>query len=386
MKKKVTEPGLLYVQKVGIKPAKDMHKIYSDLAAKFGKADAEKFLETLLGFYKNGEIEKRYEYKNADIDKCMIFTGGFDADIIRKACNWIDANKDAFGVNILDVGCDCGIVSCFLGLTFPEAKILSIDRGENGIKIAKQLAQKLNVKNVEFRVSSLEELADRDFDTVFTMRTMQENKNDCEEDLFNDLGVQADIFSNDLSRFARGLASKLTENGCFIGIEKVDRNALFLGWIDALMKNVLSFDLERYREQVCTETEDSVMLQAFVCSKVSDHREDSRDVFRAMCEKYVDFSLAEYSGWDATVLYFYKRGELINGYTITDTKNETKAEIALWTHRDDETGLVLYQNNNGQYETQFYDISRRDDLSAEIERGIGELRRFDYINIEPVRL
>ncbi len=83
-----------------------------------------------------------YDFKNSDPEISRALSEAYDGDIIRKACNYISSHKDYFGETILEVGCDCGIISCFLAKSFPDAEIVSIDRCAAAIKIAKDFAKK----------------------------------------------------------------------------------------------------------------------------------------------------------------------------------------------------------------------------------------------------
>lgn len=84
------------------------------------------------------------------------------------------------------------MISCFLAKTFPDARIVSIDRCAAAIEIAKAFAKKQGLENIAFLCCDLKEV-EGSFDTVFSMRTLHEN-NEAEEDVVNDLGEQAAVF------------------------------------------------------------------------------------------------------------------------------------------------------------------------------------------------
>ena len=116
-----------------------------------------------------------YLLKNEDIDAALKFTGDVDGDIIRHVCNWILSHKQCFGKTILEVGCDIGLISCFLAKTFPESKIIAIDRFSEGVAIAKQLAEELELNNIEFKCIDANSINEK-YDTVFSCRTLHENR------------------------------------------------------------------------------------------------------------------------------------------------------------------------------------------------------------------
>ena len=88
---------------------------------------------------------------------------GYDIDIIRKACNYIAENKEYFGKTILEVGCDAGYMTGFLAKTFPDAKIVSIDRSESAMNIAKANLEILDVHNVELKHCALKDVKEFNF-------------------------------------------------------------------------------------------------------------------------------------------------------------------------------------------------------------------------------
>lgn len=385
MKKKPADSGLLYVQKVGIKPARDMQMIYSMLTSKYGRLNAEKFLDTINELARSNK-DQQYEFKNANFDKCMIYTGGFDADIVRSASNWIVKNKDYFGEKILDVGCDCGFVSCFLGLTFPQARIISIDKGTNGINIAKQIAAKLGVHNIEFKSCALKDLTESGFDTVFTMRTMHENiQDDSEEDSLLDISEQADIYCEHLDDYAKDLLSKLTDDGCLVSIERISRDALFLGWLESLGQNGMGFLADCYEELTCNELDEMSKFQAFICFKSAEEAIEPIEVFGFACERNIALDLPKYEGDDANNLLELKRGELLKGYVLEDSMKKTRIKLAAWTHKYDDTGMIFFRNMNGNSTIEFYDLSQKDDLLSEIEKAAEEFRNINGAVVKDLR-
>jgi SAM-dependent methyltransferase len=72
---------------------------------------------------------------------------------------------------ILDLGCDCGLLTCFYAQHFPEAEVVGLDSSVGGIENARELASELELKNVRFQVGDIRELekanlSDAGFDLI----------------------------------------------------------------------------------------------------------------------------------------------------------------------------------------------------------------------------
>lgn len=184
MKNKVKDPGLEYMQQLGIKALRSTNVIFNDLDRMFGREKSRKISamidkraerENYTDEHDWKEADRQfYDLKNEDYALSLYLTGAFDGDIIRRACNWIIDHKDFFGKTILEIGCDIGLISCFLAKTFPSSTITAIDRCKNGVNIGQKLAEKFGLSNIKFICADANELTEK-YDTVFSMRVMHEN-------------------------------------------------------------------------------------------------------------------------------------------------------------------------------------------------------------------
>lgn len=145
-----------------------------------------------------------------------------------------------FGETILDVGCDCGIMSCFLAKLLPGSHITAIDRTENAVKVARQLAETLQLHNISFVHADLAALGEQTYDTVFSMRTVHENvANRDIQPSFAPLLEQAQLYGNTVADYGQQLAGKVKAGGTLVSIERGEKNPMFLGWLFDLHENGL---------------------------------------------------------------------------------------------------------------------------------------------------
>ena len=113
-----------YLLSLGITPSHS----FSDVEHKIIEASDQEIASELLNAVNDraNKIDKGdswfYSFKNQTYNLSMAVSSAFDGDILKRACNWIMQNKDCFGKTILEIGCDTGIMSCFLAKTFPDAE------------------------------------------------------------------------------------------------------------------------------------------------------------------------------------------------------------------------------------------------------------------------
>ena len=376
-KKHFIDPGLQYLRDIGFERIKGKYGLNARLYTVFGRQKAEQILHRWERITSGSR--EFYDFKNSDPELSRAISEAYDDDIIRKSCNYIDAHKHYFGKTILEVGCDCGIISCFLAKTFPDATIVSIDRCVAAIENAREFAKKQGIENVTFINCDLKDI-EKTFDTVFSMRTVHENY-DAVEDIVNDLGEQAEIFKEALVEYAQLLSNALTDQGKLISVERIGRNALLLGWMKALKATNLSFDLSCYEELECIEDGRESVFQAFVCFKNGESEIDSKDLFDFACSKYLDYSQAQYKGWDAKIVFENRRGMLIEGYTIEYLNSPVKSRISLWTHNADETCLIAYENIAGNPTTTFLDVSEKENILDSMHKQLDDCRAHVAVTI-----
>ena len=246
------DEGSQYLKKLGLKGAKSGHGIWTNFVRKFGRDQAEDFLDRIRFYQDHNDIKGLYEFKNSDYEKGLFYTGLIDADIIRKACNWLADNKRYFGKTILEIGCDVGIISCYLGALFPQAEITSIDRGENSIRVAEKLAGTLGIKNVRFLHSDLNQLSNNKYDTVFSMRTIHENSKASINEL-SGLTRMSQGMRKGIDSYINRISSFVAEGGNIITIERCEIDPFFLAYLYSFNDHGFVCNNESHETLICDE-------------------------------------------------------------------------------------------------------------------------------------
>ena len=371
--KKKKDVGLEHIIKLDISAVRSVREIYNKFVNKYGQEKAKEIMNNIYG--QEEMITKiGYDKKNEDYDISMIFSGSYDADIVRKACNWIYDHKEEFGDEILEIGCDCGFMTTFLGVLFPEKHITSIDRNQSGIDIAKKNVEKLGIKNVDFICTDACEIKDKKFDTVFSMRTMHENETEkVKEKGYYELVELSDMFEKGLQDYSNCLSNLLKEGGTLVSIERLDYNSLFLAWISAVTKSGLKIDLDSYNMLECMEVGMNSKFQALVFRKADCSEVDSFMSFMNCFATNVDTSQPCYKAWEAKIMCEYSKGTMLDGVEIEDINNDAKSRTLCFIHKDDETCVALYSNNNGNVIIEYHDIAQKeailDAISAAVQQA-----------------
>jgi len=343
--KKQTDIGLQYLQMLGVRPAKSRADAIAKLDALMGKDCAQ-----LSQLWQEKDIERIYALKNETLPLSLHFSGLYDGDLYRKVCNWIAAHRDAFGQEILEVGCDCGVLSCFLGSLFPNAHITAIDRTVKAVENGRALAKQLQVDNVTFFHCALEDLSDLQFDTVLSVRTAHENLTTMDiQPSFALLLKQAILYGNTMYNYAAELARHVRKGGTLVTIEKMGRTPLFLGWLLDLQAQRLTLQRAHYQQLDCTVLGAPLTLQAVSAKKESSQ---SGDVYDFWCSLYPSQpGQQQWTGWAAETLLqnlVQELDVLEDGFCAYNNDGAICGKYALWTLHG---GLVLYYRANAEQTT-----------------------------------
>lgn len=363
--KREKDLGLQYLITLGIRPAKDLNGVFRQLEEKLGAAQAEKARTQL---WEEPDVQLLYQLKNEDAATSIAFSGAYDGDIYRQACNWIGQHKMQFGKEILDVGCDCGILSCFLAKLLPDSHITSIDRTANAIAVARQLAERLQLTNITFQHSELADLGDTVYDTVFSMRTVHENVSTKEiQPSFSFLLEQAQLYGNTIADYTAQLTKKVKPGGTLISIERGERNPMFLGYLFDLHENDMVIQREYYAELHCTAVGQPAVLQALVARK-ADAQQDN--VYAFWCSLFdTDWSGYQFTGWEGETLLqntVYDLAPLADGFMIYRQTGEICGKYAIWPLQKKAEAILFYQGTGEKTTVGIYDAALLPELKKQL--------------------
>lgn len=374
--KKEIDPGLQYLKDIGFKRIRGKYGLYDRWVELYGK---EKTMELFNIREKLGDgTLEFYEFKNSDPVLSQSISEAYDSEIIRSACNYIVENKDYFGKTILEVGCESGYMTGFLAKTFPDSKIISIDRSTAAASITKQRLKSMNISNVDVINCSLDEIEEK-FDTVFCMRTIQENIDHSKAPFEGEMFMyQCCKYSELCENYTDLLISHIKDDGNLVVFERVNHDPLMCGWLLQLNNCNFGISYETYKEFKCEEAGDLSTFQAFICQK-GNHGE-TQEIFDLWSESVgVDpTGKKELKGWDALVYLNDNAGELIRGIRVFDgDESKQNGRFAIFADCDDKN-LLYYLNAPGGDEVTLLagNVSHKDEMLSMLESTIKNNSQF----------
>ena len=352
-KNKSADVGLAYMKELGFRPERSRSVAYDKLRSVADKPLADNLITIIanIGYDSKYSPSDLYAAKNATLDLSLTLSSTNRADIYRKMCNWVVNHKELFGSCILDLGCDCGIMTCFLARQFPESHIIGIDVIPAAVENAKQLAVRLNVNNVEFICVDAFSF-NKPVDTVFSMLVMHELHDDididCRYKTFNDI---AKYWSSGFDKIISHISEILSVGGHIISFDKES----FLS-VDNPM--YLSFMYSLYHHGLCMTSYDTVSVMELnsVCDvqctvAVHDNISDTEKFTDALIfDKYVDdivrraydLTNPEYFEFDAKLMRDVCCGELVYGF-YGRSKSGEYSEYSVWRDKSDAQSFIFFR-------------------------------------------
>ena len=351
---KSIDAGLAYMKELGFRAAGSINIAHDELRTVADESIVNNLINVLydrhneLGKYTQSDL---YIAKNATLDLSLCLSSTYRTDMYRKVCNWIVNHKELFGSVILDLGCDCGIMTCFLARQFPESHIIGIDIIPEAIENAKQLAIRLNVSNVEF-ICIDAFLFDKSVDTVFSMLVIRElcddNDINCRYKTFNDI---AKYWSSAYDKIVSHISEILSVGGYMITIHNDYVN----------LPGFLAFLYSLYYHNLCFRTCDFIFakelnfdyeLECIVA--MHDNKINIKNVTDTLIfNKYVndilchvcDLNKLEYSDFEAKLMRDVRCGELIRGFHGIEKSGEY-VELSVWRDKFN-TYLFIFFRTEG---------------------------------------
>ena len=346
------------MKELGFRPESSLSVAFDRLRSVADKSLANNLINIIKdvrskkGNYSQSDL---YDAKNATLDLSLILSSTHRADIYRKVCNWVVNHKELFGSCILDLGCDCGIMTCFLARQFPDSHIIGIDLTPVAVENAKQLAARLNVNNVEFLCIDAFSF-NKPVDTVFSMLVMHELCDDvdidCRDKTFTDI---AKYWTSGFDKVVSHISEILSIGGHIISID-TDDDAL-----SCYLPGGLSFIYSLYYHGLCMTSCDIVSVKELDCvhniqclvamrdnmsnvKKFTDELIFDKYVDNIVC-KICDLTGSEYFQFGAKLMRDVCCGELLRGFHIRD-KTGGYSEYSVWRDKLDAQSFIFFRTED----------------------------------------
>ena len=164
-----------YFKNIGLQEGEDYTEFLEELREKHGNQVVGALNNAMSMRNGNSSSNKIYKLKNDNLQLSIDFSA-YSANLYKSYFGWLITNDDLNPKNILDIGCDNGIVTCFYALLYPNAKVVGVDKEKKGIECGIELAKKLNLTNVEFKImdgKKVDKIFDKNqFDLIVSVRSL----------------------------------------------------------------------------------------------------------------------------------------------------------------------------------------------------------------------
>ncbi|NTW72224.1 MAG: class I SAM-dependent methyltransferase [Eubacteriaceae bacterium] len=364
-----------YLEEIDLKPSPDHRRFWEDLYLKYGNIVGNRLIEIFSLRSEEANNQDIYEVKNETLALSLDFAK-YSADLYRRYFEWfIKRTKRSYRL-ILDIGCDNGIVTCFLAILFPDAEIMGIDIGENGIKCARQLAKRLNLTNITFyKIDWLqikEHFPNCQFDLINSLRSFHEIS-DFPDEKYWSLNDLAGSDRNQENQEAYRLVSELLaeEESDFFACERLTTAGEVVSWIERLKQTGLYVKWEECDRLAFHEVGDVQEMPILVFHKI----DSGIDTVQGVSEMYVRNEMIdterkkEYLGESAEYVFTQLSDkEFIQGWQINFADESGKLRIEFWKQKNQ---LIFYEYSNlGDRELKMSPLDRLDASVKELSKKI----------------
>jgi SAM-dependent methyltransferase len=140
-----------YFKSIGVgRPKSDAVYVKQGLK-KFGKAFED--LTFLIGERANGVGADPYEDKNSSLDLSLYVGEYHVSNVWREFASWLVKENLPTPSEVLDLGCENGVLTCLYAILWPDAKVIGVERSPAAVAAARELAKRLSLGNVSFEQS-----------------------------------------------------------------------------------------------------------------------------------------------------------------------------------------------------------------------------------------
>lgn len=147
-----------YFKSIGVgRPKSDAVYVKQGLK-KFGKAFER--ITAVIGARADGADADPYELKNSSLDLSLHVGEHHASNVWREFASWLVNENLAPPSEVLDLGCENGVLTCLYATLWPEATIVGVERSAAAIEAARELGKRLGLRNVSFEHSDARRFLD----------------------------------------------------------------------------------------------------------------------------------------------------------------------------------------------------------------------------------
>lgn len=367
-----------YMNDLGLRYFRNSNEFVAHLALKTGKQYASEVADLLnsraQGLNSNNQIF--YELKNQTLTGSLCISAAFDSGLFRHLGNMIIDNAEMFNGKVLDVGCDCGIVTCFIAQQCPNSTVVGIDCNELAVNCAKELAQKLGLTNVTFEVADIYDYSSAEkYDIATSFRGLLDI---CQQQtkgvsVIGERAVRECAYQKAFLPLATSISNNLNDNGKFISVERYTAMYGWLGWLQALNEAGIYASTENSSKMVAQDISSPKEYSVTFASKAE--QTEPMDVYNAVLSK----SFKSGAGCDGADAEFalYEDSNEINFIDVYNKEDKLLHQFA--TAQAKNGKWMFYEADLDYRKLKYVNDKKKDKIQADFDQKLSmyDLDKFD---------
>ncbi|MEG1410090.1 MAG: methyltransferase domain-containing protein [Terrisporobacter sp.] len=358
-----------YLNKINLEEGQDYFEFLEDLRKKHGNVVVNTLNNAMTMRNGNGNSNKIYKLKNASLELSIDFTA-YSANLYKSYFEWLIKNDDLNPKNILDLGCDNGIVTCFYALLYPNAKVIGVDKEKKGVECGIELAKKLNLTNVEFKVMDGKKLDksfdENQFDLVVSVRSVLEMIMISQPKRVWTLEerLNSPLVANSTIKAFKSIKKIMSEDGKLITFERLGSMDCILNFANILSLSGLYVDLDNFAKIQFHELGEEQEMPLLIFTKTKEN--NLIELVDKYSEAPIINKIMESNDGFKYELQFnqIENKELLFGCQINYADNSGNQRDEIWKYEDQ---MIYYKyTNTGYRELEIEDIKEYENKKNEI--------------------
>ena len=238
-----------YLDTVGIRPADSYDELVNILKSCMSDQDVSIITDIMNGRASGSNDTEIYKLTNKSLESSVSFVGGFDGSFLKRGMKRIYQYRSLFGKEIVDIGCNNGILSCFIALICPESEVTGIDIKEEGLNCARELANKLEIHNIKFECNNYKKTCKK-YDTVFMSKLSHELIDFSNINWYQSRSNIVSSFEKKSIPFVVSIKKMLKDNGTILMIDRIPYEIGVYGYYKAFASKGIALDMNTYHKLI----------------------------------------------------------------------------------------------------------------------------------------
>lgn len=361
-----------YMQKVGLKYIKSTSEFLTGLAIRTNKDYTKKIADELNSRATGNSSGNSYFYqiKNENYEGSIYISAAFDGGVFRHIGNFIIDNPNFFTGEIVDFACDCGIVTCFIAKNYPNCHITGVDINPLAVENAKKLAEKLELKNVDFVCKDVNDfISPQKADTITSFRGLLDVCMSKTKGLpfFGEIEWRENQYKEAFDDYAKAFKNNIKENGYVICVERYTPEYGWLGWLKALSGNGINALADKCFMMKASDLS-SVKEYSVTVGQYNDNEINPIDVIKDNLSKNFKPSVG-YDGYMAEyALYADTDGEIKFYDVFSIETGKIVHQFAVSTSKSGK--IITYDANGSKKKIKYYNPKKIDNVNKDISQKL----------------